>query len=116
MTKFIELIILWFLLYTAATCAEGDGQTEGTDTNDYKFLKNTVHAVTRQVMLQQFYVEEKLRSDGSSGLKQVRIRKGGLNNYFAAGHSGGSAAAIHNHANNIRTVGMGEFIAVLNGI
>ena len=25
-------------------------------------------------------------------------------------------AAIHNHANNIRTVGMGEFVAVLNGV
>ena len=25
-------------------------------------------------------------------------------------------AAIHDHANNIRTVGMGEFVGVLNGI
>ena len=25
-------------------------------------------------------------------------------------------AAIHDHANNIRTVGMGEFVAVINGV
>ena len=25
-------------------------------------------------------------------------------------------ASIHDHANNIRTVGMGEFVAVLNGV
>ena len=37
-------------------------------------------------------------------------------NYFVETHSGASFAAIHDHSNNIRTVGMGEFIGVLNGV
>lgn len=40
----------------------------------------------------------------------------GAENYFSNTHSGGSFASIHNHANNIRTCGMGEFIGVLNGV
>ena len=40
----------------------------------------------------------------------------GLKNYFSATHSANSMAAIHDHANNIRTVGMGEFVGVLNGV
>ena len=51
-----------------------------------------------------------------TGLKQIRNHNVGLKNYFSATHSGGSMAAIHDHANNIRTVGMGEFVAVLNGV
>ena len=51
-----------------------------------------------------------------SGLKQIRVHGVGLKNYFSETHSGGSMAAIHDHANNIRTVGMGEFVAVLNGV
>ena len=50
------------------------------------------------------------------GLKQIRVHGVGLKNYFSATHSANSMAAIHNHDNNIRTVGMGEFVAVLNGV
>ncbi|XP_065071627.1 uncharacterized protein LOC135696234 isoform X2 [Rhopilema esculentum] len=70
----------------------------------------------RQMMLQQFFTEERVRSEGGSGLKQIRIHNVGLKNYFSATHSGNSMAAVHDHANNIRTVGMGEFVAVLNGV
>ena len=40
----------------------------------------------------------------------------GTRPYHSASHTGHSVAAIHDHANNIRTVGMGEFVAVLNGV
>lgn len=79
-------------------------------------LKQTLEALSRQVMLQQFFTEEKLRSDGFSGIKQVRTTEGGSKNYFSNSHSGSAFGAIHDHANNIRTVGMGEFIGVLNGV
>ena len=36
--------------------------------------------------------------------------------YFTWDHGGNSAMAIHDHSNNIRTQGLGEFVAVLNGV
>lgn len=41
---------------------------------------------------------------------------GGLKNYYSNTQSGKSYCSIHDHSNNIRTVGMGEFIGVLNGV
>jgi len=41
---------------------------------------------------------------------------GGLKNYYSNTQSGNSYCSIHDHSNNIRTVGMGEFIGVLNGV
>ena len=58
----------------------------------------------------------KMRSLLFPGLKQIRVHSIGLKNYYSATHAGNSMAAIHDHANNIRTVGMGEFVGVLNGI
>jgi len=75
-----------------------------------------VASLARQTMLQQLYVEERIRSDGSSGIKQQRVNRDGTRPYYSPHHSGHSIAAIHEHANNIRTVGMGEFIAVMNGV
>ena len=88
----------------------------GSLEDQVKFLKNSFKAVSRQLMLQQFYTEERVRSDGQSGIRQVRSHQGGSKNYFAATHIGRSAAAMHEHANNIRTIGMGELVAVLNGV
>lgn len=36
--------------------------------------------------------------------------------YQTSTHTGAAIAAIHEHSNNLRTVGMGEYIAVLNGV
>ena len=79
-------------------------------------MKTYLHTVTQQVMLQQFFAEQRTRSEGQSGIIAQRLRRGGTKNYFTESHSGYTAAAVHDHANNIRTVGMGEFTAVLNGI
>ena len=70
----------------------------------------------RQLMLQQLFVEERIRSEGDSGIKQVRTNMGGTRPYHVDSHTGKRIAAIHDHANNERTVGMGEIIAVLNGV
>ena len=79
-------------------------------------IEKLLDAITRQTMLQQFYTEQRVRSEGQSGLNILRQRRAGSKNYFTESHTGNSAAAIHDHANNIRTVGMGEFNAVMNGI
>eukprot|EP00794_Sanderia_malayensis_P005384 gene5384-6057_t len=88
-----------------------DGQVKENEN-----LKKEMTRFARQLMLQQFFTEERVRSEGSSGLKHTRIRTIGEKNYFSEHHSGSSMAAIHDHANNIRTVGMGEFVGVLNGV
>lgn len=73
--------------------------------------------LSRQVMLQQLFVEERIRSEGHSGVKQVRHSREGTRNYYSDTHgNSGRLMAIHEHANNIRTVGLGEFIGVLNGV
>jgi hypothetical protein len=82
-----------------------------------KKMKTRVGALTRQMMLQQLFVEERLRSEGQSGVKQTRNGVGGTKSYHLNSHlSGQRIVAIHDHSNNIRTVGMGEFIGVLNGV
>ena len=75
-----------------------------------------IAALGRQMILQQFFVEEKIRSDGGSGLKGIRQNYGGTQSYHYPDDTSTSVAAIHEHANNIRTIGMGEFIGVLNGV
>jgi hypothetical protein len=42
-----------------------------TDT-DVDELRGTVGQLARQVMLQQLFLEERIRSDGDSGIKQCR--------------------------------------------
>ncbi|KAK6993436.1 mucin-17 [Biomphalaria glabrata] len=79
-------------------------------------LKNVVSSLARQVMLQQFSQEEKLRSDGGSGIKQVRVDKDGEKNYDTNSHSGVAMGAIHDHSNYKMTVGLGEGQYVLNGV
>lgn len=80
-------------------------------------IHNSVVALYRQVMLQQLFLEERIRSDGDSGVKQVRHHSDGTRPYHSDSHTTGHRIlAIHDHSNNIRTVGMGEFIGVLNGV
>lgn len=81
-----------------------------------KYMLNHITTVSRQVMLQQFFSEQRVRSEGQSGVKTIRLRGGGTKNYFTTSHTGHSSLGIHDHANNVRTVGMGEFIGVLNGV
>ena len=79
-------------------------------------LEDIVGALGRQLLLTQLNIEERVRSEGGSGLKQVRVTKGGTRPYYFADYTSSSVAAIHEHSNNIRTVGLGEFVAVLNGV
>lgn len=79
-------------------------------------IKQTVTGLARQVMLQQLYVEERTRSDGGSGIKMIRSNAGGTEPYYLTTISTSAINAIHEHSNYDRTVGMGEFVGVLNGV
>ncbi|KAK0053974.1 hypothetical protein Bpfe_016718, partial [Biomphalaria pfeifferi] len=58
-----------------------------------------------------------VRSEGSSGIKQTRNYLHGTSSYFDNTHVGGSSMmTIHDHSNYHDTLGMGEVIAVLNGV
>ena len=37
------------------------------------YLEKVIGGMARQMMLQQLFVEERIRSDGDSGLKQIRL-------------------------------------------
>ena len=122
-------IALVLLLFTFAAFGRGeesgilDSVKNGIEDADKKLTKrletlsNTVGALSRQMMLQQLFIEERIRSEAHSGVKQVRHSREGTRNYYADTHtSSNRLLAIHEHANNDRTVGMGEFIAVMNGV
>ena len=67
--------------------------------------------------MQQLVYEEGLRASGDSGIKLVRGHHTGTRPYFAENHIGASGAyAFHDHSQNMRTVGIGEIVVVLNGV
>ena len=86
------------------------------DISDKDLLLSFNNYLSRQLMLQQLFVEERIRSDGGSGIKQIRLAAQGSKPYFVTSHTGSRVAAIHEHSNNIQVVGLGEFVAVLNGL
>ena len=114
--------IVLFVSITLTVCLSemepfSDDNNAEKPPNEVESLRKIVGALSRQVMLQQMFVEERIRSDGDSGVKQVRLGNEGTRNYFSDTHGNSRRLlSIHEHANNIRTVGLGEFIAVLNGV
>ena len=79
-------------------------------------LRNTVELLTKQLSMQQLAVEERVRSEGDSGIKQVRQSLKGDRPYYSETHNGRTVCNIHNHAEYKRLIGIGEFSAVLNGV
>ena len=45
---------------------------------EVKTLRGQLNQISRQLMLQQFFTEEKIRNEGFSGIKQIRTAKGEL--------------------------------------
>ncbi|KAH3869593.1 hypothetical protein DPMN_032762 [Dreissena polymorpha] len=79
-------------------------------------MQKSFSELSRQVMMQQTFVEERIRSDGSSGVKQVRHESNGDRIYFTPDQTSFSAAGIHDHSDYTRLIGMGELNAVINGV
>ncbi|XP_052268772.1 uncharacterized protein LOC127870155 [Dreissena polymorpha] len=84
--------------------------------NELRFMQRSFSDLARQVMMQQTFVEERIRSDGGSGVKQIRNLGSADRIYQTADHGLNSVAGIHEHSSNTRTVGMGELNVVINGV
>ena len=120
MASIFHILAFLYLLTSRAFDSRAEGKKDEPEKNlaaEIKSLRNALGALSRQVMLQQLFVEERIRSDGDSGVKQVRLANDGTRNYFSEAHGYAKRLlAIHDHTNNIRTVGLGEFVGVLNGV
>ncbi|KAK3749375.1 hypothetical protein RRG08_052159, partial [Elysia crispata] len=79
-------------------------------------LQDILNGLSTQVMLQQFFLEERTRSDGNSGIKNTRLTRDGTKNFYEPSIYDISYLAMHDHANFDRTIGMGELNPVMNGV
>ncbi|KAK3762019.1 hypothetical protein RRG08_064815, partial [Elysia crispata] len=92
--------------FTAAAVATV--QLDSDTATQLKNLQQTVESLGRQMMQQQTFVEERIRSDGMSGIKTLRHQNEGTRPYYGDHHIGGSALSQHDHADYDRTIGLGE--------
>eukprot|EP01083_Nonionella_stella_P061701 160722_1 len=79
-------------------------------------LMASIGHLSRMLILSQFNFEQRIRSEGDSGLTTVRGNYDGDAAYDDGTYTNGAVASIHDHANNIIVVGIGEIGAVLNGV
>ncbi|CAH1778609.1 unnamed protein product [Owenia fusiformis] len=83
---------------------------------EYDILKRTIDSMGRQLMLQQLFVEERIRGDGDSGLKQMRNTQSGSKSYFSPSIAAESLFGMHDHPEKKSVVGLDDFVAVINGV
>ena len=73
--------------------------------------------LANQMKMQRMFAEERIRSDGDSGLKQTRLMNRGTRPYYSETHSGDrNVMTIHDHSNYRATVGLAELNMVMNGV
>jgi len=92
------------------------GVGDVADSDTIQQMESVIAALAENSIMLQTALEQRVRSQGSSGLTRVRGYDAGLKAYHDASYSRNAIANIHNHANNINTIGMGELMAVLNGV
>ena len=78
-------------------------------------MEDQITTLARHFMKQQFHQEDKLRAEGDSGVKRIRLNNAGTKPYHHTSHTMRSMASAHDHDNHDRTVGLGELHMVLNG-
>ncbi|KAK3759333.1 hypothetical protein RRG08_052158, partial [Elysia crispata] len=66
-------------------------------------LEDILNGLSRQVMLQQFFLEKRTRSDGNSGIKNTRLTRDGTKNFYKPFIFDISYLAMLDHANFDRT-------------
>ena len=81
-----------------------------------QILTASIGYLSRTLILQQFSDEQRIRSEGNSGLTNVRRYYDGNNVYNDGTYSNGAVASIHDHWDNGLIVGIGEIQAVLNSV
>ena len=73
--------------------------------------------LAKQLRMQQQFAEERVRTEGDSGVKQIRMLKHGTRNYYSATFSGDrNVMTMHDHSNYRATLGMAELNVVMNGV
>jgi len=68
------------------------------------------------LMQAQWMAEESTRMAGGSGVTKVRTLTSGSQPYHSGSYTSPALMSMHNHANGWKTVGLGEFAAVVNGV
>jgi len=81
----------------------------------FEKMKSVMTKTTRELLLTQFRLEQETRMTGDSGIKGIRSRTTGTKPYYRGGYAE-TTLAMHDHANYLRTVGMGELTATINGV
>ena len=84
--------------------------------DDLQLIRNRTKLLMQQLMMQQFLKEERVRSEGQSGVKAKRFRYMGTRSYHTDTFSHSQFINMHDHANFKKTLGLGEFVAVINGV
>ena len=84
--------------------------------DDLQIVRNRTKLLLQQLMMQQFLKEERVRSEGQSGVKAKRFRYMGTRSYHTDTFTHSQFINIHDHANLKHTMGLGEFVAVINGV
>jgi len=92
------------------------GAFDLTATEVVQDLQVSIGHLSRVLTLQQWNFENRIRSEGDSGITNVRGAFDGEAVYNDGTFSANNALSMHNHANNAIVVGMGEIQAVLNGV
>ncbi|XP_035828405.1 uncharacterized protein LOC118477195 [Aplysia californica] len=117
----LTLSVFVILMASATVTSQApEGYQQETEVNELKDqlaeLKDVVAKLSRYAMMQQFSAEERVRSEGASGVNIVRGDTLGMYDYYTNTHVGHGMMAVHDHSNYDRTVGQGELVAVLNGV
>eukprot|EP01083_Nonionella_stella_P215721 776137_1 len=79
-------------------------------------MEASIGYLSRTMILNQFADEQRIRSEGDSGVTNVRGYWDGDLTYDDGSYSNGGSASIHDHSDNSLIVGIGEISAVLNGV
>ena len=79
-------------------------------------FEDRLEALSNHQLAQYVYTGERLRNDGQSGIKLVLTFRGGTRPYHIPSRSGNRIAGMHNHANFKNVLGLGELVAVMNGV
>ncbi|PVD28994.1 hypothetical protein C0Q70_11591 [Pomacea canaliculata] len=78
--------------------------------------RRTMTDMGKHMMQMELFVQERIRSDGHSGAKQMRVDREGTRSFFSNSHVGTHILGMHNHVDYDRTMGLGEMNIVMNGV
>lgn len=116
-------------VYFQGTCTNGTGtafcraidfdeseSVPSTFTMTLPKLTGIVQAMARVLIMKQTADEQRVRSEGNSGVTEVRAYATGSKPYHQSTYTNFGVMNSHDHADFIDTVGLGELAAVLNGV